>query len=392
MSDSCFGGESRQKSAGVSLDPTVPVEWLHPKDGRHINSLDSLLYHEDLVRDYLQGKTPQKQKRAGKEIIEKALFEKDISKWEGVVSDISSDWKGVITLKKRIYVPFVPVNVSPHMPNEGDVVRFCLAFHWTGPCAWYVVCQPGVAKAQKAAARSTIRFLEEDDTNSETSDKDDEDSLLPLVGESLHMQTVRPQKTVAVTGDNEGYQWSNYLDCERQGIIFQVFPSNGYGFIHHPDFKEYLFFHKKQIVPPVENLSSIEVYSVVLFTVGKTERGLRAMNIRTVVCYFKLFISYRCVKLSMIYGSKDELYQMPIRENLKGLVKKQTFIWMLHKSNKINSHSSKFTVIRSTGDGFGRFWSVLPNVSCRLFVSLEACDQWSLRVYAPSWPYTLDLE
>lgn len=59
------------KSAGVSLDPTVPVEWLHPKDGRHINSLDSLLYHEDLVRDYLQGKTPQKQKRAGKEIIEK---------------------------------------------------------------------------------------------------------------------------------------------------------------------------------------------------------------------------------------------------------------------------------------------------------------------------------
>lgn len=234
------------------------------------------------MRDYSQGKTSQKQKRGRKEIIETALFEKNISKCEGVVSEISSDWKGIITLKKRIYVPFVPVNVQPHMPNEGDVVRFCLAFHWTGPYAWYVVCQPGVAKAQKAAARSTIRFPEEDDTNSETSDRDDEDSLLPLVGEPLHTQTVRPQRNSAVTEDDEGHQWSNYLDCERQGIIFQVFPSNGYGFIHHPDFKDYLFFHKMQIVPPVENLSSIEVFSVVSFTVGKTERGLRAMNIKTV--------------------------------------------------------------------------------------------------------------
>ena len=286
------------KSVGVSLDPSVPVEWLHPKEGRHINSLDSLLYHEDLVRDYLQGKTPQKQKRTAKQIIEKALFEKDICKWEGVVSDISSDWKGMITLKKRIYVPFVPVNVSPHMPNEGDVVRFCLAFHWTGPCAWYVVCQSGVAKAQKAAERSPIRLLE-DETDSETSDKDDEDGLLPLVGESLHIQTVRPQKNFAITEDNEGHQWSNYLDCERQGIISQVFPSNGYGFIRHPDFKDNLFFHKKQRVPPVENLSSIEVYSVVLFTVGKTERGPRAMNIRTVVCYSTLFIY--TVVLNYIY-------------------------------------------------------------------------------------------
>ena len=135
------------KSDGNSLNPSVPVEWLHPKNGRHINSLDSLLYHEDLVREYLQGKTSVNQKRAGKEIIEKALFQKNITKWPGVISEISSDWKGMISLKKHINVSFVPVNVQPYMPNEGDEVQFCLAFHWTGPCAWYVVCQPGAAKA-----------------------------------------------------------------------------------------------------------------------------------------------------------------------------------------------------------------------------------------------------
>lgn len=276
------------KSDGVSQDPSLPVEWLHPKEGHHINSLDSLLYHEDLVREYLKGKTPQRQKRAGKEIIEKALFQKNISKWEGVVSEISSDWKGIISLKKRINVSFVPVNVQPYMPNEGDEVKFCLAFHWTGPCAWYVVCQPGVVKAQKAIARSVMSFAEEEDSDSDTSDKGDEESLLPLVGESLHTQTVRPRQKSAVVEDSEVHQWGHYLDStsEKQGIIFQVFPSNGYGWIHHPNFKDLLFFHAKQIVPPVDSLSSIEVYSVVSFIVGKSERGPRAMNIETVVCYF----------------------------------------------------------------------------------------------------------
>ncbi|KAJ7365314.1 hypothetical protein OS493_005418 [Desmophyllum pertusum] len=170
------------------------------------------------------------------------------------------------------------------MPNEGDEVKFCLAFHWTGPCAWYVVCQPGVVKAQKAIARSVMSFAEEEDSDSDTSDKGDEESLLPLVGESLHTQTVRPRQKSAVVEDSEVHQWGHYLDStsEKQGIIFQVFPSNGYGWIHHPNFKDLLFFHAKQIVPPVDSLSSIEVYSVVSFIVGKSERGPRAMNIETV--------------------------------------------------------------------------------------------------------------
>ena len=272
------------KSDGISQHPSLPVEWLHPKEGHHINSLDSLLYHEDLVREYLKGKSPQRQERAGKEIIEKALFQKNITKWEGVVSEISSDWKGIISLKKRINVSFVPINVQPYMPNEGDEVRFCLAFHWTGPCAWYVVCQPGAMKAQKASARSAVNFPEEDDSDSETSDKGDEEDLLPLVGESLHTQVVRPSQSFEVGDDNEEpSQWNQYLDSEKQGLIFQVFPDKGWGRIHHPNFKDTLFFHAKQIDPPVDSLSSITIYSVVSFTVGKTGKGLRAMNIKTVV-------------------------------------------------------------------------------------------------------------
>ena len=280
------------RSKGVSQDPSLPIEWLHPKTGRQVNSLDSLLYHEDLVRDYLKGATPQHRQRGGKEIIEKALYQENITKWEGVVSEISSDWKGSISLKNHLSVSFVPVNVQSHMPNEGDEVRFCLAFHWTGPNAWYVVCQPGVAKNRKAVARSVNPFpmnREEDDSGSETSEKGDDDDLLPLVGESLHTQTVRTQQNVSVEEDG-GNQWDLCLEQEMQGIIFKRFPEGGYGRIYHPNFQSSLFFHAKQMVPPVDSLESIDLYSVVSFTVGKSARGTRAMNINIVVCFVFVFL------------------------------------------------------------------------------------------------------
>lgn len=274
----------RLRSKGISQDPSLPVEWLHPKEGRHINSLDSLLNHEDLVRDYLKGATPRHPDRAGKEIIEKALFQKSITKWEGVVSEISSDWKGIISLKRHINVSFVPVNAQPFMPNQGDEVHFCLAFHWTGPTAWGVFCPPGVAKAQKAVARSAITFPthpEEDDSDSETSEKGDEEDLLPLVGESLYTQAVKSRQNVLAENE-KSYQWSHYLDQEMQGIILKRFSERGYGGIFHPNFQGNLFFHAKQIVPPVDSLDSIELYCVVSFTVGESEKGPRAMNIKTV--------------------------------------------------------------------------------------------------------------
>lgn len=282
------------RSKGVSEDLSLPIEWLHPKEGRHINSLDSLLNHEDLVKDYLKGTTPRHQHRPGKEVIDKALFQKNITKWDGVVSEIASDWKGVISLKNHISVSFVPVNVQPHMPNHGEEVKFCLAFNWTGPCAWYVVSEPGVAKIRKAVSRTTLSLPvnpDEDDSDSEASDKGDDDGLLPMVGESLYTQTVvGKQKNVLAENDQDN-QWIQYLDQEMQGIIFKLFPNKGYGYIYHPNVQTTLYFHARQIDPPVDSLHSIKLYSVVSFTVGMTSRGKRATNIKTVVVCSNLFLN-----------------------------------------------------------------------------------------------------
>lgn len=203
-----------------------------------------------------------------------------------MVSEIASDWKGVISLKNHISVSFVPVNVQPHMPNHGEEVKFCLAFNWTGPCAWYVVSEPGVAKIRKAVSRTTLSLPvnpDEDDSDSEASDKGDDDGLLPMVGESLYTQTVvGKQKNVLAENDQDN-QWIQYLDQEMQGIIFKLFPNKGYGYIYHPNVQTTLYFHARQIDPPVDSLHSIKLYSVVSFTVGMTSRGKRATNIKTVV-------------------------------------------------------------------------------------------------------------
>ncbi|PFX32713.1 uncharacterized protein LOC111347295 isoform X2 [Stylophora pistillata] len=265
----------------VSRDPFLPVEWLHPKVGRHINSLDSLLYHEDLVREYLKRSSRQGQKRGGKEIIERALFEEQITKWKGIVSEKISDWRGTITFKNRISVSFVPINVQPYMPNEGDEVQFCLAFHWTGPFAWHVACPPGMAKAQKAAARVSqslpIYKEDKDSTEKDFSEDDEEHDFLPLVGTPLHREPVRLRQKSSEVDD-----WTRHLDEEMQGIVVLVKPDKGYGRIFHPKYEERLFFHAKQFVPPVDDLDDIKLYSVVSFTVGKAEKGPRAMNVMMV--------------------------------------------------------------------------------------------------------------
>ena len=281
---------------GDSQDPSLPVEWLHPKQSHHINSLDSLLLHEDLVRDYLKGGTSRHTQPSPKDVIETALFDRSITKWEGVVSEISSDRKGIISMKKHIEVAFVPINVQPRMPNEGDEVRFCLAFHWTGPNAWSVVCQPGAGRNRKAVAHSRISSSThpDDDPGSDTGENsggDDDDDLLPLVGESLHNRTFKSKQNM-LEQVVKGYHWGYHLDQQMQGIILKRSSERGIGWIYNPNFHNNLFFHVKQIFPPVISLESIALYSVVSFTVGKSERGPRAMNIKTVVghLHFLVFI------------------------------------------------------------------------------------------------------
>ena len=180
------------------------------------------------------------------------------------------------------------------MPNHGEEVKFCLAFNWTGPCAWYVVSEPGVAKIRKAVSRTTLSLPvnpDEDDSDSEASEKGDDDGLLPMVGESLYTQTVVGKRKNVLAENDQDNQWIQYLDQEMQGIIFKLFPNKGYGYIYHPNVQTTLYFHARQIDPPVDSLHSIQLYSVVSFTVGMTSRGKRATNIKTVVVCSTLFLN-----------------------------------------------------------------------------------------------------
>lgn len=181
------------------------------------------------------------------------------------------------------------------MPNEGEEARFCLAFHWTGPNAWSVVCQHGGGKSQKVAGHSKISSSphSDDDPGSDTGEKsggDDDDDVLPLVGESLHNRTFLSNRNM-LNKVVKGYQWGHHLDQEMQGLILRRSIERGIGWIYNPDFQNSLFFHVKQIFPPVMSLEFVALYSVVSFTVGKSERGPRAMNIKTVVCHFHFLVS-----------------------------------------------------------------------------------------------------
>ena len=274
-------GKKHFKWKGTSEDTTLPIEWLHPKSGRHINSIDSLLLHEDLVRGFHKSLNSDKQMKDRKEIIEKALFEEKITKWEGTVSEIGGDWKGFICFKKYINIPFVPLNVIPGMPSQGDTVHFCLAFQRNGPMAWSVVCRRDVAKVIKAdLLKLTVAHQAEQNESSDSNDEDDLHDLQPLVGEPLHRQ-----KFCHVSGTRKERVWEDYLGAEKQGIVDGIVESRGFGMIIHPVIADKLFFHAKQFYPPIDNISTIRRNTVLLFTVDKTTQGIRARNIEILVSW-----------------------------------------------------------------------------------------------------------
>ena len=287
ISEMCRKRYSKNKQ--ISEDPALPIEWLHPKEGHHINSIDSLMYHEDLVQNYLKDSTRSSRvpRGGGREIIEKALFEKNICKWDGVVSEVMNDWKGTICFKKRIFVPFVPVNVQHGMPCEGERVRFCIAFHWSGPRAYYVVSEPGSEKSRKALSRPLTNLAQNSDegeveSQGESEGDDDEEGLDPLV-RPLHRRDIKSRPVLDQQEHVNG--WDQHLGEEMQGVVFQRYPAKGYGLIQHPNVEGQLFFHAKQMDPPVESLDVIDLQTVVSFTVEKTGTRTRAINIKIVVSF-----------------------------------------------------------------------------------------------------------
>ena len=313
-----------RKPGTASPVHSLPLEWLNPKEGRHINSIDSLLHHDDLVKEYLKrdSNTSSTQTRVGREIIERALFERDIQKFQGEVGSIEADWKGKIYLNNYIQVHFIPSNVTPSMPSTGDTVKFVLSFGLNGPQAWAVVCQPGMDKVRKA---EYIRPVKELDTDNQSSDHEscDEDEVEIYTEGPLYRKIIPKNST-----QRSRSEWEVHVGEQLQGIV--VFTSTkGYGHIQEPTIPETLFFHAAQIVPPVSSLKDLPDNTVVSFTVGKTEsRGVRATNVQVIEVYLILLctnhsktnVSVKCCFFLILHFLQDSAYYLPeIRKHLRDL-------------------------------------------------------------------------
>lgn len=257
---------------------SLPLEWLNPKEGRHINSIDSLLHHDDLVKEYLNcdSNRSSTQTRVGREIIERALFERDIQKFLGEVGSIEADWKGKIYLNNHIQVHFIPSNVTPSMPSTGNTVKFVLSFGLNGPQAWAVVCQPGMDKARKAENIRPVKELGTENQSSDPESCDEEDVEIYTEG-PLYRKIIPKNLT-----QRSKSEWEAHVGEQLQGIVVST-NTNGNGHIQEPTIPETLFFHAAQMVPPLSSLKDLPDNTVVSFTVGKTEsRTVRATNVQVI--------------------------------------------------------------------------------------------------------------
>lgn len=278
-----------RKPGTASPVHSLPLEWLNPKEGRHINSIDSLLHQDDLVKDYLNcnSKTSSSQTRVGREIIERALRERNRQKFEGIVGSIEADWKGKICLNNHIQVHFIPSNVKPSMPSTGDTVKFALSFGLNGPQAWAVVCPAAMVKARKAENIRPVKELDTDNQSSGHESCDEEDLEIYTEG-PLYRKKVPKNSAQRSQSEREVH-----VGEQLQGIV-SFTSTKGYGNIQEPTITE-TFFHASQMVPPVSSLKDLPDNTVVSFTVDKTEsRGVRATNVQVIeVLNIALHLSFQ---------------------------------------------------------------------------------------------------
>ena len=250
-------------------DSVLPIEWLCPEDKHHINSMDSLLHHDDLVKETNKqdGHKKLREKQRGRDVIEGFLFEKDIKKWEGTVKEIQRDWQGTIVFKRHFEVRFVPQNVQPSMPSTGDTVRFCLSFDRLGLMAWAVIRSP-----ENNIPRSVLEALssEEESCSESAEENEGEDEVLDT---SLFNQAGRMESAEK--------SWEDYNGEKMQGVVISTNPEKGFGTLVNPNVPGYLFFHASQLVKPVKNLKgAIEKSTVLSFVVEKLTERTRAADIR----------------------------------------------------------------------------------------------------------------
>lgn len=245
-------------------DSVLPIEWLCAKD-RHINSIDSLLHHDDLVKETDKRDKKVRDKQPGRDVIEGFLFEKNVIKWEGVVKEIHRDWQGTIVFKKHFEVRFVPQNVQPSMPMTGETVQFCLSFDRLGLMAWAVVRV--IQNNVPSRVLETVSSEEESCSENENDDDDEE-----VIDTTIFNQQSRIETTNKL--------WEDYNGQRMQGVVVSINSKKGFGRLEHPNVSGDLFFHASQLVKPVKSLKGeIWKYMVLEFKVEKLTERTRAADI-----------------------------------------------------------------------------------------------------------------
>ena len=264
-------------------DFVLPLEWLHPKNGRHIDSIECLLHHDDLIKGTNISSTSDKRKP-----IEAFLFEKNITQWEGAISAITSEWQGTITFQGHLPVRFVPQNAQPSMPSQGDTVMFCLSFDGFGLSAWRVIREAGTQRSDLSDM-----VCRDDDSSSESSDQEDVQEDLVVSPSFCSIDIPEPeQKGMDVLEDHQlqhdviskkrhKTHWDKYNEERMQGVVLSTNPEMGFGFIENPDIKDKLFFHASQLRVPVKNLKGNILKDMLLdFKVEKLTERTRAADIQ----------------------------------------------------------------------------------------------------------------
>ena len=285
----------QSKKYSKKEDFILPFEWLHPKKGRHIESIDCLLHQDDLIKGTSFSSKSDKRKP-----IEGSLFEKNITQWEGTITAVRSDWQGTITFKGRLPVRFVPLNAQPSMPSLGDTVKFCLSFDGFGLSAWRVIREAGTQPSDLSDI-----VCRDDDSSSEYSEQEDMQEGFEVApslrsidipepdekqGLDEHKDQVRQDRAVS----KKRIKWDEYNEQRMQGVVTSTNPEMGYGFIENADIRDKLFFHASQLRVPVKDLEGNIVKDMLLdFKVEKLTERTRAADIRVLEvrrCKISLFI------------------------------------------------------------------------------------------------------
>ena len=265
-------------------DFVLPLEWLQPKNGRQIESIECLLHHDDLIKGTHISSTSDKRKP-----IEAFLFEKNITLWKGTISAISSERQGTITFQECLPVRFVPQNAQPSMPSLGDTVLFCLSFDGFGLSAWRVIREAGIQRSDLSGM-----VCRDDDSSSESSDQGDVqegevvspsfcsiDIPEPEQNEGMDELEHHQLQYGAISKIRHKTHWDECNEQRMQGVVLSTNPETGYGFIENPDIKGKLFFHASQLRVPVKNLKGNIVKDMLLdFKVEKLTERTRAADIQ----------------------------------------------------------------------------------------------------------------